>query len=554
MRRRPGRLLNNSLLQLLGTLALSACTVFAADAVSSSDPVMRALQEEMQRSKTQLKLEQMAAPYYIDYRVLDIEGATAEASFGAIRTIVHSRVRVARVVVRVGDYKQDSFYGTGTGTVTLEPLDDDIIALRHQIWLATDQAYKVATAALSDKQAKLKQFTIDQPVDDFAHADPVQYIGPLAKLEGDPRSWYPTLRQATSLYKTSPPLETLEAGLVLQSINRYFVTSEGTAIRTGQTLCQLNFDTSAQASDGMRLGRSRAYRVTALSQLPSQEEFGREATGLVASLKEMRDAPVVTDEYRGPVLFSARAAATTVANLVGENVLGIKPELGKPGRTAGAFSTSYKSRVLPDFLSVVDDPTISTLDGRPLLGYYQYDDEGVKAEKVTLVDQGKLVNYLVGRTPIRDFPDSNAHGRARIPSNPPGPSLGNLVVTASDPMSPADLKNKLLEICRQRELSYCYYVLTIDGEKNPNLLYRVWTKDGHEEMVRGAAFGDLDVRALRNDLIAAGNDVYVDNRLLNIPHSIVSPSLLFDELEVKAANKNRDQLPEYPAPPLVSEK
>jgi predicted Zn-dependent protease len=517
---------------------------------------MLALQEEMQRSKAQLKLERMAAPYYIDYRVFDVGGSTVEASFGAIRTTVHSRVRVARVVVRVGDYKQDSFYGTGTGTgiVTLAPLNDDMLALRHQIWLATDQAYKAATAALSDKQAKLKQFTIDQPVDDFAHADPVQYVGPLAKLEGNPQAWYPALRQATSLYKANPQLESLEAGLVLQAINRYFVTSEGTAIRTGQTLCQLDFEAATQASDGMRLTRAKAYRVTALSQLPSQEEFGRETTALVASLKEMRDAPVVSDEYRGPVLFSAQAAVTTFANLVGENVLGIKPELGKPGRTAGAFSTSYKSRVLPDFLSVVDDPTLSTLDGKPLLGHYQYDDEGVKAEKVTVVDQGKLVNYLVGRTPVRDFPESNAHGRARIPANPPGPSLGNLIVTASDPMSPADLKNKLLELCRQRELAYCYYVVTIDGEKNPNVLYRVWTKDGHEEMVRGAAFGDLDVRALRNDLVAAGNDVYVGSRLLNIPHSIASPSILFDELEVKSANKNRDQLPEYPVPPLIAGK
>jgi predicted Zn-dependent protease len=547
-------LLRNPLLQVVTAVVLSASAVFAADANAGSDPVMRALQEEMQRSKTQLKLEQMASPYYIDYRVLDIQGETAEASFGAIRSKIRSHVRVVRVVVRVGDYKEDSFYGNGTGSVTLAPLGDDTVALRHQIWLATDQAYKAATAALSDKQAKLKQFTVDQPVDDFAHAEPVQYVGPLAKLEGDVQAWYPTLRQATSWYKKDPQLESLDAGLLLQAINRYLVTSEGTAIRTGQTLCQLTFEASTQASDGMRLTRARPYRVTALSQLPSQEEFGREAAALVTSLKEMRDAPVVTDEYRGPVLFSARAAATTFVNLVGENVLGIKPELGKPGRTAGAFSTSYKSRVLPEFLSVVDDPTIATLDGQPLLGSYQYDDEGVKAEKVIVIDQGKLVNYLVGRTPIRDFPTSNAHGRARIPANPPGPSLGNLIVTSTDPLSPADLKNKLLELCRQRELPYCYYVVTIDNEKNPNFLYRVWSKDGHEEMVRGAEFGDLDTRALRNNIIAAGKDEYVGSRLLNIPHSIASPSILFDELEVKAANKNRDKLPEYPAPPLISGK
>ena len=551
---RPGWWVRSRLLHLLLTIVLGASAAVAADTNSSDDSVLQALQEEMQRSKAHLKLEQMASPYYIDYRVFDLSENVAEASFGAISATAHTHLRFARVVVRVGDYKQDSFYGNGEGTVALVPLDNDIVAMRHQIWLATDQAYKTATEALSAKRAKLKEFTIDQPVDDFARTDPVHFVGPLVKLEGDLSSWYPALRQATSLYKSAPALDSIEAELELQVVNRYLVTSEGTAIRTGQTYCQLAVEASTQASDGMQLARSKPYRATTLSQLPSQQEFEHDAAALVASLQELRDAPVITDEYRGPVLFSAQAAATTFVNLVGENVLGTKPPLGQPGRTVGAFATSYKSRVLPDFLSVVDDPTLTTMAGRPLLGYYQYDDEGVKAGKVTLIDQGRLTNYVIGRTPIRDFPVSNGHGRARLPSNPPGPSLGNLIVTASDPLSPADLKKKLLDLCRQRDLTYCYYVATMDRENNPNFLYRMWTKDGHEELVRGAAFGDLDPRAMRNDIIAAGNDVYVGSRLQNVPHSIVSPSILFDELEVKPANKNRDQLPEYPPPPIASGK
>ena len=435
------------------------------------------------------------------------------------------------------------------------PLSDDIAAVRHQIWLATDQTYKVAAEALSAKQAQLKQFTVDQPVDDFAHADPVQYVGPLVKLEADPNPWIAALRQATALYKTDPQVESCNASLHFQAVNRYFVSSEGTAIRDGQTFYSVSLEASAQASDGMRLERSKGFTVTALSELPSQAEFQHTAEGLIASLKAMRDAPVVSEEYRGPVLFSARAAATVFANLVGENVLGRKPPLGEPSRTKGAFATSYQSRVLPDMISVVDDPTLTTIAGQPLLGFYKYDDDGVKAAKVTVIDHGKLVNYVIGRTPIRDFPTSNGHGRARrIPSNPSGPSLGNLIVTASDPLSPADLKKKLLEICKQRDLPYCYYVETADPLMAPNLLYRIWVKDGHEELVRGAAFGDLDTRALRNDVVAAGNDPFAGNRLLNIPHSIVSPSILFDELEVKPANKNREKLPEYPPPPLTPAK
>jgi len=524
----------------------------AAQNSSTDDPLLIALQQEMQRSKAHLKLEQVAAPYYIDYRVFDIDQVEAHASFGGIQANVSSHFRYARIVVRLGDYRQDSFFGKGEGVATLVPLGDDIVAARQQIWLATDQAYKAAAEALSAKQAQLKQFTIDQPVDDFAHAEPVQYVGPLAKLGANPTPWIAALRQATALYKTDPLVESCSGGLYFQAVNRYFVTSEGTAIRDGRTFYHVQVEAATQASDGMRLENAKGYSVTDVSGLPSQSEFQRAAEAMVASLKVLRDAPVVSDEYRGPILFSSHAAATVIGNLVGENVLGLKPPLGQPARTKGAFATSYQSRVLPEILSVVDDPTLTTIAGQPLLGFYKYDDEGVKAEKVTVIDHGKLVSYVVGRTPIRDFPASNGHGRARMPSNPPGASLGNLIVTASNPVSPADLKKELLELCQKRDLPYGYYVEMTDPQSTPRLLYRVWVKDGHEELVRGAAFGDLDTRELRNDVVAGGNDLFVQNRLLNIPHSIVSPSILFDELEVKPANKNRDKLPEYAPPPLTA--
>ena len=199
----------------------------------------------------------------------------------------------------------------------------------------------------------------------------------------------------------------------------------------------------------------------------------------------------------------------------------------------------------------MDDPTLASYDGKPLLGHYEVDDEGVKALRVLAVEKGNLVNYLLGRQPIRDFPSSNGHGRARLPARPPEPSLGNLIVTASESVPRAEMKQKLVEICQQREQPYGYYVEALAGLRNPGVLYRVWAKDGHQELVRGAVFGDLDVRSLRNDLIAAGDDTYVGNRTQNISHSIVNPSILFDELEVKRADKNKSTLPEYPPPPLT---
>jgi TldD protein len=537
---------------LLALLAFSVVTISAfaqqKSAQAIDDVVLSAMRAELERSKAQLKMEQVAAPYYVEYRIYDVDQFSAEASFGALRADMHLRFRFVRVVVRIGDYKQDSYFGQGQGTVDYMPLDNDMLALRHQLWLATDRAYKSAAESLTAKQSQLKQLTVDQPVDDFAHADPVQSIGPLASLEFDPEPWKRMIQEASALYKGDPAIESFESSLAFHTVNRYLVNSEGTAVRGGQSFYEMTIAASAQAADGMSLARDSGFFVASMKELPSAADFVARATKLAGSLKELRDAPVTDEEYRGPVLFSADAASSVFADLVGENVLGRKAELGKNSRTTGSFAASYKTRVLPDFLSVVDDPTLSSYSGQALLGHYAIDDEGVPAQRVSLIEKGTLVNYVIGREPIRDFPASNGHGRARVPTSPPGPSLGNLIVTSAQPVSKEELKKKLIDLCQQRDLPYCYYVETFGPRLTPRLLYKVWTKDGHEELVRGAAFGDLDIRALRSDLIAAGDEPYIDNRMLNIPHSIAAPSVLFDELEVKRANQNKEKLPEYPAP------
>jgi predicted Zn-dependent protease len=523
------------------------------DTAGSGDPVLQAMSVELERSKASLKLDQVAAPYYIAYRVFDVDEYDAEAAYGSLRSHVRSRFRFLRVTVRIGDYKQDSYRGgQGEGAVGVVPLDGDLIALRHQIWEATDRAYKVAAQELTAKQAQLKQYTApDPPVDDFAHAEPVQSVGSLVKLDFDPQPWLAMLQDGSSVYKDDPLLQTADTTLKFQAVNRYFLNSEGTIVRSGYNLYEMSIAESTQAPDGLKLERSHSFTAASMKELPSAQEFHAQAAQLLGTLKLLRDAPLADEEYRGPVLFSSDAASTVFADLVGEHVLGRKPELGKTGRTTGEFAASYKTRVLPDFLSVVDDPTLASFQGQSLLGSYTIDDEGVKAQRVPVIENGKLVNYLVGRDPIRDFPVSNGHGRARVPSNLPGPSLGNLIVTASESVTPAELKKKFIELCQQRDLPYGYYVETFGPQRAPRLLYKVYVKDGHEELVRGGSFGDLDTRALRNDLVAAGNDLYLDSHAQNIPHSIVSPSILFDELEIKRVTTNKDKLPDYPAPPLT---
>ncbi len=522
----------------------------AAQEAAKGDLLLEAMLTELDRSKSQLKMDQVQAPYYIEYRVSDVDDFSAEAAFGAVRESDRSRLRVLRVVVRIGDYKQDSFYGQGTGSASILPLDNDPIALRRQIWLLTDEAYKNAADAYAEKLSALKQFTLDpNPIDDFARAPVVTTVGDTVALTVDQNGWDKTLQDVTNLYRQYPGIQSVDASARFTAVNEYLVNSEGTIVRQGRTTATVTLSGSTQAADGMRLGRSPFWTEQRPEELPTREELLKESKKMLDSLQALEQAPIVDESYRGPVLFAPDAADDIMAGLIGANVLGRKPQPGKPNRTTGAFGTSFKTRVLPKFVSAIDDPTMRKFEGKNLLGSYEVDSEGVKAQPVTLVDNGMLVNYLVSRQPLRDFPVSNGHGRA-TPGGVPIPSLGVLLFKSSEPESPKELNEKLRHMASEAGQAYGYRVETLGPGNSPRLLYRVYVKDGHEELVRGAIFNELDVRALRNDLLAMGDDPLVSNRMSGLPQTIICPSLLFDELEVKRADTSKEKLPEYPAPKL----
>jgi len=523
----------------------------AAHAAAKGDGLLEALLIELDRSKAQLKMDQVQPPYFIEYRVNDVDDFSAEAAFGALRESQRGHYRVLRAVVRIGDYKQDSFYARGEGESTILPLDNDPIALRHQIWLATDDAYKAAGQALAEKQAELKRFSADtSPVDDFAKSAPLIAVEPTVSLKLDEASWKKTLEDVTNLYRQYPNVQSVTASARFTAVNEYLVNTEGTVTRCGKTTYSVQLSSSAQADDGMRLGRSPAFVVARMEELPSHDALMAYSKNMLDTIVALRQAPIVEEEYRGPVLFSADAADDIVASLIGQNVVGRKPALGRPNRTTGAFATSYKARVLPNFLSVVDDPTLKDFQGKSLVGSYMFDSEGVKAQPVSTIENGTLTNYLIGRQPLRDFPASNGHGRAAA-GMAAGPNLGVLLLKSTEAQSPGDLKKKVIDMVKEQGKPYGYRVETLGQPGNtPRLLYRVYASDGHEELVRGAVFNELDTRALRTAVIGAGNDPLVSNRPGGVPTTVISPSLLFDELEVKRADTSKDKLPEYPPPPL----
>jgi predicted Zn-dependent protease len=529
---------------------LSAAQQTRADA--EKDPLLKAMLTELDRSMSQLQLPGFAKPFFIQYRIEDVDDYETKAEFGASEGATHSHQRVARITVRVGDYKTDSSGGRGDGALQLAGLDDDPIAVRSALWTATDQAYKSALAALAQKQAELKQVQTPPQADDFSKESPVISLAEPEKLKIEEAAWTERMARASGLYRTDAQVKASQHDVQYSNANfharvttTWLVNSEGTIVRKSSSEYQEGFGVGTQAADGMRLDRSFASVGVSLKDLDSQEAFERRAIAQIASLTDLRKAPVVEEEYHGPVLLSSDASADTLRSLISGGVTATRPKLGTEARTNGPFASSFHARVLPDFLDAVDDPTLKSFDGKGMVGAYAVDDEGVPAQAVKLVTEGKLENYLIGREPVRDFPQSNGHGRAGIAGSP-RPAIGVLKVTAKEGLSEDDLNKKLLDLGKDRGLKNVYYVQTMGGEA-PRLLYRL-SPDGKRELVRGAELDDLDQRALRSSVEAAGKDLWVANSFGDVPETVLAPALLLSDVTVRRANEKNDKLPFYPPP------
>jgi hypothetical protein len=296
----------------------------------------------------------------------------------------------------------------------------------------------------------------------------------------------------------------------------------------------------------MNLDRSYAIAGNSLADMDAAEVFNRHAVECIKGLAALRAAPLVEEEYHGPVLMDADAAAGTLKDLLSRPFAANRPALGTEARTTGPFASSYHARVLPDFMEVVDDPGLSEMNGKGLVGAYTVDQEGVPAAVVKLVDDGKLDNYLIGRQPVKDFAQSNGHGRAGM-AGVAQPTIGVLRISAKEGLSQDELNKKLLDLAKDRGLSSTYFVEAMAGGMNPRLLYKVAT-DGKRTLVRGAQLQDLDLRTLRSGVIAAGKDLFANNQIGGVPETVLAPALLFDDITVKRANEKNDKLPFYPPP------
>ncbi len=542
--------------QIAGAQVVSGQSSFAPDALkaAASDPMLKAMAEELDREKELLLLPGMQRPYFIQYRLDDFTTYEALANYGALTREDREHQRVVRVTVRIGDYTVDSSSSRGDGVVELAPEDNDPVALKYALWITTDEAYKQALRAYATKQAELKRFEKPPTEKDFSSAKAEVHLEPLVKLELDEPEWKRRIVEASGVFLSDPALKA-DAAHVQSStanvrgivINHFLVNTEGTVLRQGYGGYNASVSVGGQADDGMQLGRDNGTTAAKASELESGAAFHARAVADVKSLYELRKAPVAdAEDYHGPVLFSADAASDVLDRLFMPNVEAERPEMGTTARTIGQYQSSFHSKVLAEFMNVTDDPLMKTFHGRTLLGAYEVDDDGVPAQSVDVVEHGKLMNYLVSRTPIRDFPSSNGHGRA-APGQAAHAAASVMLFQSTAPVTEVALHAKLLAMAKEQGRDV-YEVETLGGgDLSPRLLYKVHP-DGTRQLIRGAVFDELDNRSLRSDIVAAGDDLYVSSSLGALPQTTIAPSLLFDDIGVKRATEEQQKLPYYGPP------
>ena len=597
---------------ILFLIAIGSGSAAGAQAPSDNDHTLQAMRDEMARAKTRLELkipniDQPVRPYFVQYRLLDLEVREVVAECGALLSSTQTRNRFMDVDARVGSYKLDSsnfvsdegfrgFIGP-TGQVGI---DRDYDSLRQDLWIATDQAFKEAVETYSRKQAYLSSLARQSDIDDFAKAEPVQLIEPRETPDWTSRNWDQEARETSAALRTFSEIHESRVTYYLVYATEYLLTSEGTEIRQNRRFAAIEAGMSTFAADGVPLNHFYATYATRPADLPGVETVRKGLNVTGTELMTLRAAPTAQD-YTGPVLFEARAAAPLLAQVLGPAVNGARPPISfSPVMEQMLGNLGGKSdwvgrlgaRVLPASVSLVDDPGAKDFHGMALIGGYAVDNEGVRAQKVTLVDSGNLKNELMSRRPGPDFNESNGHGRAAF-LNDAKPTMSNLLFSSAETLPAADLKKKFLDSCRAEKLNYCLVVREMDnpvisllhqedfsellasygggagnGDRLPLVVYRVYPETGREEVIRGARVIGLNTRALRN-LTGIGNDNFVYNYMqsqnngfagtalgafgsaqVGLPASVVAPSLLFDELEVRGARGEAKRLPLLPPPPM----
>jgi predicted Zn-dependent protease len=566
-RRRPSLLLSSISIAVLAFSALPRLFAAPPDGAAKPSPLLGAMQAELDRSMKTLGALDPAA-YFISYTLTDSQRSTVSGSNGALLQSDENRNRWLEVSVRTGSYELDSTHKVdgrqppNGGPGTNAPIDDDSDVLRRAIWLETDKQYRAAAEALikikTGKEVKVQ--TEEGSAPDFSREKPQVFTGPWVSFTLDRKPWEQKVRDYTAYFRQSTAVINSIVTFTAVAQNTVQLTSEGTQLQFGQVRYRLELFIQGKASDGMDIDRYYNFDWVSAKDAPDDKAVLAAAAQLRKEMEGLVASPL-NDPTVGPALLTGRAAAVFFHEVFGHRAEGHRQKDVNEGQT---FAKKVGQPILPDFLSIVDDPTLRKLANQDLLGYYQYDDEGVIAERVTLVDHGVLKNFEMSRSPLVGFPHSNGHGRRQIGATPVS-RQGNLIVESNKTVTNAQLRAKLIELIKQQNKPYGLLIDDIAGgftftgrgqpqafQVEPLVVYKVFADGRPDELVRGVDIVGTPLAALTK-IVATGDTAEVFNGYCGaesgyVPVSAAAPAILTSELEVQKKQSSTDRPPILPPP------
>jgi TldD protein len=524
-------------------------------AVAQAPVLLDAMTTELHRAFTSLGKQAAGKdaqlpPYFLSYSVSDASSATVRAQYGAVVDSSANRVRVADVQVRLGEPKLDNTHGTHRGSAVNSmqlPLTDDREALAHSLWVATNTGYGTALdnylRVKTEAEVRAKE---EDTSPDFSKEEPQTHLGtPAPPVVVDRAAWGERVAALSKIFREYPDVTQNVVMLTVQNETDYFASSEGSRVVAPHMAARLVLFAVSRADDGMDLFRAQTFEAETVKGLPGQTELEAAVHELGKSLEALRKAPV-TEPFNGPVILSGRAAAVFFHEVLGHRLEGQRQRGDEEGQT---FTKEVGKDVLPTFLSVADDPTVTTFGKTWLSGSYEYDDEGQKARRVDLIDDGVLKTFLMSRLPIANFDDSNGHGRAQTGRMPTG-RQGNLIVTSTKTVTETELRKELIEEAKKQDKPYGLYFEDISSgfavttrsspqafSVVPLVVWRVYVDGRPDELVRGVSIVGTPLAAMKR-ILATGDKSEVFNGECGaesgtVPVSAVAPAMLLSEMETQ---------------------
>jgi predicted Zn-dependent protease len=533
---------------------------------AQTSPLLAILSEELDRNFQVLKQKADPAPYFMGYEVTDQEGWVVSATLGALKASSADRGRTLDVTVRVGSPKLDNYHRIPgerprfTARVPL-PIEDNPAAIRRRAWLETDRVYRLAAETLikirTNRQVKVAE---EDDSDDFSKEDPAVYAQAPSKLTPAAEEWAARVRKWSTEFAKQRSILTSQVTVVAQRDTRALVNTEGASLQHGRGFAELVIMARAKATDGMDLSLRESFEAADPGGLPKEAVVLAAIERLSRDLNALLRAPVV-QPYAGPAILSGRAAAVLFHEIFGHRIEGHRQKDESEGQT---FTKSVGTKILPEFLSVTFDPTRRQFNGLELNGWYQYDDEGVKAQPVTIVEKGVLKTFLMSRSPIKGFARSNGHGR-RQPGFEVVSRQSNLFVESSQQVPEARLRQMLIDEVRRQNKPYGLYFQQVTGgftttarqgmqafKVIPILVYRVYPDGRPDELVRGADIVGTPLASFARILATSDRpevfNGYCGAESGSLPVSAVAPAILVSEIEIEKKEKSQDRPPLLSAP------